>query len=56
MNNPDSENSVCCDSCNLWWHIACVGSTDIESEDQWLCNSCILDMVTPDTVQDQDYV
>lgn len=54
MNNPDSENSICCDSCNLWWHIVCVGSTDVESEDQWLCNSCILDIVSPNTVPDQD--
>jgi len=54
MNNPESENSVCCDSCSLWWHIDCAGSPDIESEDEWICNSCLLDIVSPNTVPDYD--
>lgn len=54
MNNPESENSVCCDSCNMWWHLKCVGSADIANESEWLCNSCLLDFVSPNTEPDYD--
>lgn len=54
INNPDKENSVCCDSCNLWWHLTCAESPVITSEDDWICNNCLLDIVSPNTVPDYD--
>ena len=51
--NTDEENSVCCDSCDLWWHMSCANVTsDDVAGVEWICKKCIEDMVsTPiDTV------
>ena len=32
---------VCCDSCSVWYHLACCGiQTEDELDDQWFCQRC----------------
>ncbi|XP_053698659.1 uncharacterized protein LOC128745607 [Sabethes cyaneus] len=40
---PDHEDThmVCCDHCQKWYHIGCVGATEaVEKEDEWICPEC----------------
>jgi hypothetical protein len=45
INCTATENSICCDACNTWWHLPCAGLTElcVESLDTWLCFSCLID-------------
>ena len=45
ISNPSKENSICCDSCNTWWHLPCAALTEhcVESLDSWICCSCLVD-------------
>ena len=42
INNIDEE-SVCCDSCNAWWHLSCV-YIEIAEEESWICTYCLTDV------------
>jgi hypothetical protein len=49
INCTATENSICCDICNTWWHLQCAGLTEVcvESLDTWLCFSCLIDNAGP---------
>ncbi|KAJ6639483.1 hypothetical protein Bhyg_12228, partial [Pseudolycoriella hygida] len=36
----DTGDKVCCDSCNLWSHFACVGVTSDIANHEWICDKC----------------
>ena len=47
INNPSTENSICCNVCGTWWHLSCAGLTELleHISDSWLCFSCLVDNV-----------
>lgn len=56
MNNPATENSVCCDTCNTWWHLPCAGLSEevADSIESWACYSCLVDIAYVDDASDSD--
>ena len=39
------ENSICCDTCNTWWHLPCADLTmsTADALDSWVCQNCLAD-------------
>lgn len=42
-NSP--ENSVCWDHCGGWFHFGCAQITDIEENQEWFCQACLIHFV-----------
>ncbi|XP_062698475.1 uncharacterized protein LOC115257886 [Aedes albopictus] len=40
-NNPDTDEMVACDSCEVWFHLECVGETPGVVDQQFVCPKCI---------------
>nr|XP_029723945.1 uncharacterized protein LOC109414297 [Aedes albopictus] len=40
-NNPDTDEMVACDSCEVWFHLECVGETPGVADRQFVCPKCI---------------
>ena len=36
----DSEEMVCCDKCDGWYHFSCGGVTESIANVEWVCSSC----------------
>ena len=45
--NNDDEDSVCCDTCNAWWHLPCAEFKRSEEDVTWICSYCLTDIATP---------
>lgn len=43
----DKGDKVCCDSCNLWSHFACVNVTSDIANHDWFCGKCQLKRQKP---------
>ena len=37
----ESDNSVGCEKCQIWFHWGCVGFDGDQSDDDWYCQKCI---------------
>lgn len=56
INNPEAENSICCDTCSTWWHLPCTGLSEeaADSLEVWVCNSCLVDIAHVDSSSESD--
>ena len=45
--NNDDEDSVCCDTCNAWWHLPCAEFKRSEEDVTWICGYCLTDIAMP---------
>lgn len=37
---PHTEQMICCDKCNEWYHLSCVDSVIENIDDNWYCYKC----------------
>ena len=55
ITDVSTENSICCDTCNTWWHLPCADlSPDVaDSLESWICYSCLVDVADIDSSESE---
>ena len=41
----DGRKMVCCDNCQEWFHVDCVSTPDLTSNNNWFCGECKQDEI-----------